>query len=285
MGAIVGLMVATGVLLVVIADGSFGQQRRAAGGGWAVDRLARRSGIARLTGVRLIGICLASGVISGAVVIALTALPIAAALAVIAGCAVPILLIRRRIHLRRRALRQQWPDAIDSLVSAVRAGMSLPESLCALAIDGPTALRPAFAEFAVDYRAAGSFDSALRLLGEHLADPVADRVIAALRIAREVGGADLAAVLRTVNALVRDDARVRGELEGRQSWTVNAARLAIAAPWVTLALLSTRPQALDAYRTSAGAVILIVAALASLLAYRVMLWIGRLPEEERVIAA
>ena len=79
--------------------------------------------------------------------------------------------------------------------------------------------------------------------------------------------------------------RAGSELEGRQSWTVNAARLAIAAPWVTLALLSTRPQALDAYRTSAGAVILIVAALASLLAYRVMLWIGRLPEEERVIAA
>lgn len=283
MGAIVGLMLACGVLVLVTSDG--GRVRDASGPGdrWALDRLARQSGIIRLTGARVIGLCIAAGVLTGALALALTALPVAALLAVVCGAAAPIALLRRRVLQRRLALRRQWPDAIDALLSAVRAGMSLPESLCALAVTGPVALRPAFAEFAVDYRAAGSFDSSLQVLSAQLADPVADRVIAALRIARDVGGTDLGTVLRTLSGLLRDEARVRGELEARQGWTVNAARLAVCAPWLTLALLSTRPETLAAYRTPVGTVILVTAAAVSVLAYRLMLWIGRLPEEERVV--
>ena len=41
---------------------------------------------------------------------------------------------------------------------------------------------------------------------------------------------------------LREDARTRAELETRQSWTVNAARLAVAAPWAVLAMLSTNPR-------------------------------------------
>ena len=115
-----------------------------------------------------------------------------------------------------------------------------------------------------------------------LADPVADRVIASLRIARDVGGSDLGRVLRTLSTLLREDARMRGEIEGRQSWTVSAARMAVAAPWVTLALLCTRPEAVQAYRTPAGAVVLVAAALVSVVAYRLMMRIGRLPAERRL---
>ena len=37
--------------------------------------------------------------------------------------------MRRR---RQVALRELWPEAVDNLASAVRAGMSLPEGLSAL---------------------------------------------------------------------------------------------------------------------------------------------------------
>lgn len=59
--------------------------------------------------------------------------------------------------------------------------------------------------------------------------------------------------------------------------------MAVAAPWLVLALLSTRPQAAAAYATSGGALVLLIGAVASALAYRLMLRIGRLPEEERVL--
>ena len=72
-------------------------------------------------------------------------------------------------------------------------------------------------------------------------------------------------MLRTLSAMVRDDARTRGEIAARQSWTVSAARLAVAAPWLTLVLLCTRTEAAHAYATPAGAVVLTLAAAMSAL--------------------
>jgi len=112
---------------------------------------------------------------------------------------------------------------------------------------------------------------------------VADRIVEALRLTRDVGGNDLGRLLRTLAQFLREDLRTRGELEARQSWTVAGARLAVAAPWVVLAMLSTRPGTAEAFNTAVGAVVLAFGAIASLVAYRLMLRIGRLPEEARVL--
>ena len=89
---------------------------------------------------------------------------------------------RRRRRLVE--LREIWPDAIDNLALGVRAGLSLPEAVAGLAERGPEALRSPFGRFADDYHATGRFGSALDRLKEELADPSADRVIEALRLAR-----------------------------------------------------------------------------------------------------
>ena len=75
----------------------------------------------------------------------------------------------------------------------------------------------------------------------------------------------------------------RAELEARQSWTINAARLAMAAPWAVLLLLASRGSTLDAYSTPGGALVLVVGAAVTVLAYRLMVRIGQLPEEQRVL--
>ena len=67
------------------------------------------------------------------------------------------------------------------------------------------------------------------------------------------------------------------------SWTVNAARLAVTAPWIVLAMLSSRLDSLQAYSRPAGVLVLAVGAALSLVAYRVMVRVGRLPEEGRVL--
>jgi tight adherence protein B len=201
---------------------------------------------------------------------------------VIAGTA-PVALVRGRARRRRTALRDVWPDVVDHVHSAVRAGLALPEALIQLGERGPEELRAPFAEFGHDYRATGRFSESLDLLKDRLSDPVADRLVEALRIARDVGGTDLGRVLATLSSFLREDARSRAELESRQSWTVNAARLAMAAPWAVLLLLATRGATLSAYGTPTGAVVLAIGAGASLLAYRLMIRIGRLPEEQRVL--
>jgi tight adherence protein B len=195
----------------------------------------------------------------------------------------PLAFVRLRARKRRALLRDLWPDAVDNITSAVRAGMSLPEALAQLGHRGPEELRPAFAAFGEDYRLTGRFHDCLDRLKERLSDPVGDRLVESLRIAREVGGSDLGRLLRSLSMFLRDDARTRGELETRQSWTVNAARLAVAAPWLVLAMLSTRPESVQAYSTTTGALVLLIGGATTALAYWLMLRIGRLPDDPRVL--
>jgi len=183
------------------------------------------------------------------------------------GALLPWVLVRHRRAQRVVELREVWPEAVDNLASAVRAGLSLPEALTQLGVRGPEQLRSAFRRFGEDYRATGRFAESLDRLKDNLADPVGDRVVEALRLAREVGGTDLGRLLRTLSAFLREDARTRAELQTRQGWTVNAARLALAAPWALLLLLSTRPEAVAAYGSTAGALVLLVGGGISLLAY------------------
>jgi tight adherence protein B len=195
----------------------------------------------------------------------------------------PVSMLRARRLRRSRELREVWPDAIDNLASGVRAGLSLPEAVAGLAERGPEPLRAPLARFADDYHATGRFGAALDRLKDELADPTADRVVEALRLAREVGGSELGRTLRTLSGFLRDELRVRKELEARQTWVLVAARMAFVTPWVVLLLLATKPEAVAAYRGGGGAVVLAVGAAMATAGYRLMLAIGRLPSEERVL--
>jgi tight adherence protein B len=291
MGALLGLCLGLGLLLVAwtLTD----PERRSRGGA-ARDSALRRAhsratdvlaeaGLSRLGLGRLAGACLATGLLALVVVAGVSrSLVLACAFGAMAGYA-PVALVRGRRRRRQEVLRAAWPDVVDDLTSAVRAGLALPEALVQLARRGPAELRPAFEQFAVDYRAGGRFSHSLDVLKATLADPVGDRVVETLRMAREVGGNDLGRLLRTLSQFLREDARTRGELEARQAWTVNGARLAVAAPWVLLAMLATRPQAVAAYDSAAGLVVLGCGGLACVVAYRLMMRIGRLPAEQRVL--
>ena len=195
----------------------------------------------------------------------------------------PVGLVRWQAKRRAAILRELWPDVVDHLRSAIRAGLPLPEALIQLGDKGPEELRHVFREFAADYRAGGQFDASLNKLKHRLADPVADRIVEALRLTREVGGSDLGKLLGTLAEFLRESARTRSELEARQSWTVNAARLAVAAPWIVMILLATRPEAVQAYNTAVGAAVLLGGLVVSLVCYSIMLRIGALPQDERVL--
>ena len=197
--------------------------------------------------------------------------------------AAPFLVVHGRAVQARTALREVWPDVVDNLASSVRAGLALPQALAQLADQGPAQLRPQFEVFARDYEATGRFGQCLDQLKDALADPVGDRIIEALRVARDVGGTDLGRLLRTLSVFLREDARIRGELQARQSWTVNGARLAVSSPWLLLLFLSLRPQAVAAYDTPAGLLILSIGAGLCVVAYQIMLRIAVLPSEPRVL--
>jgi tight adherence protein B len=283
-GALVGLLFGLG-LLMVWRSGSRAPQRGPKGETWE-DRtrdLLVQAGIEGVSPRQLAGASAGLGVVVFVLVLGTSQVPVIALLfGGFAACG-PLVLVRRRRTQRTVELREVWPEAVDNLASGVRAGLSLPEALTQLGVRGPAQLRSAFRRFGEDYRATGRFGESVDSLKANLADPVGDRVVESLRMAREVGGTDLGRLLRTLSAFLREDARTRAELETRQGWTVNAARLALAAPWVLLLLLSTRPSAVEAYNTAAGATVLLVGGGVSFVAYRVMIRIARLPTERRVL--
>jgi tight adherence protein B len=285
-GALVGLMFGAGLLLIW-RSGRRAPQPSATRTSWTTARreLLHQAGVDGVGPYQLIAAQLVCSLIAFGLVLLITkAGTVALCFGVFAFFGPPAVL--RRLRRRRQVLlREVWPDAVDNLASAVRAGMSLPEGLAALAVRGPTELRAPFQRFGAAYRASGRFADCLDALKDDLADPVGDRVCETMRVAREVGGSDLGSVLRTLSELLRSDARTRAELETRQGWVVNAARLAVAAPWMVLLLLGTQSSTLSAYNSGGGALLLGIGAVVCFVAYRVMLRIGRLPEEQRVLRA
>jgi tight adherence protein B len=200
------------------------------------------------------------------------------------GAWMPVAVVSGRARRRQRELAEVWPEAVDNLTSAVRAGMSLPDALAALGTRGPEPLRDAFDQFALDYQVTGRFGESLDRLKDRLADPVGDRVVEGLRIAREVGGGELGRLLRNLSTYLRDDARTRSELEARQAWTVNGARLAVASPWLVLLFMSFQSEVIHRYASPGGVLVLGVGAAACVVAYRLMMRIGRLPTERRILS-
>lgn len=248
-----------------------------------LEDLLLTAGIERVSGSGLVASCLGVGAVTTVVFYALTqSFPISGCFGLF-GAWLPMALVRWRARTRAALLRQLWPDVVDHLRSAIRAGLSLPEALIQLGDNGPGELRQVFRDFGSDYRSGGQFDPSLTRLKDRLADPVADRIVEALRLTREVGGSDLGRLLGTLAEFLRESARTRSELEARQSWTVNAARLAVAAPWIVLVLLAGRPEAVAAYNTPIGAAVLLGGLAVSLISYAVMLRIGALPQDERVL--
>lgn len=279
-----GLSLGLGLLLVLLSCTPRQQRtttpRLRAG---RVRRLLDEAGHHRLPVSALFTAMAASSAVVFTAIFAVTAAaPVAACFAVFA-LMLPWGLLRWQLARRRRLLSAVWPDVVDHLRSAIRSGLSLSEGLIEVGVSGPAPLREPFAEFGRDWRSGMSMEAALSGLKTRLADPVGDRIILALQITREIGGTDLGRLLSTLSEVLRENSRTRSELEARQSWTLNGAKLAVAAPWIVVLLLSTRPEAVQAYREVTGMAILGVGLVVSVVCYRVMLHIGTLPQEERVL--
>lgn len=232
---------------------------------------------------QFIGASVALAGAAGASALALVGSAGIALVAAVAAGTVPTTYYRRRRRLLRNERRHAWPDAVDLLAGAVRAGDTLPAAVAVVADRGPEPLRPVFAAVVRDQRVSGDLVGALERMGATVGDPVADRVTRTLVLAHRVGGRELGRVLRTLADFLREDLATRREIASRQSWTVVAARVAAAAPWIVLLLVASRPQGAHAFDRPTGLVVLGVGAVVTVIGYRLMLRIGRLPVERRVL--
>ncbi|MBW4031928.1 MAG: type II secretion system F family protein [Acidobacteria bacterium] len=244
----------------------------------------RQAGLGQVSAAVFVAVSVCCGVAVAALVAVVAPVVAIAAVSGVVAVLTPFAVLASRASSRRRARRAAWPDLVDHLVSALRAGQPLAESVGALATVGSSETREPFLLFEREVRASGAVSPALDALKNRLADPVGDRLVETLRMARDVGGTELPTVLRNLAASLRAELAVRAEAEARQSWVVGAARLGVCAPWAVLLLLSSRPEAASAYNSPLGLLVLGIGLVVTLVAYRLMVALGRLPEERRWFA-
>lgn len=285
MSVVVGLCLGLGVFLVWLSfwpatESKISQNKREP----KIITLLRQADIQKVSPQLFYLLSTILALLVGLIIWSLTNLNYLALIVSLLGFFMPRMLVAQRAKKRTAAVRELWPDVVDHLRSAIRAGLSLPEALMQLQYRGPEQLRPPFEQFAADYRSTGEFVASLNRFKEYMADPIADNIVEALKVTREVGGTDLGRLLGTLSEFLRDNARTRSEIEARQSWTVNAAKLAVVAPWIVLCLMATQPGTVQAYNSFVGLMVMLGGLAISLIAYRIMLKIGELPKEQRVLS-
>lgn len=253
----------------------------------ALSRVAaqmERAGWSSLSPTATIGAWLGLSALVGAVVWIVWPIVVLAPLAAVATLFLGRAILRGALSARERRLRAMWPGVVDHIRQAVRSGAGVGEALRLTADRVPAELQAPFHMFTTDLERGFLLDEALTNLKANLANPIADRIIEALRMAHEVGGRELPAVLESLQSSVRADIAVREEALAKQSWIRAASKLGVSAPWLVLLVISGRPETLSAYSSVAGGGLLLAGAAASVVAYRMMAKLGRLPEDRRWFA-
>ena len=125
---------------------------------------------------------------------------------------VPVLLVRRRACSRASLLNTQVGDLLDLLASSMRAGFGFQQSLELAAREQPDPIAEELRVTIREINLGMSTEEALGRLVTRTGDADLELVIAAVLIQRRVGG-NLASVLDNISQMIRDRARVRGEIQ------------------------------------------------------------------------
>lgn len=197
------------------------------------------------------------------------------------GALAPGLYFGRRRARRRGELQGALVDAIGQLRAGLAGGQSVQQALVELARIGPAPLRADFADLARDLRRDG-VQGALRRMRERLADPLVDTFASALIMNDRIGGRQIGPVLEQLARAARAEILIQEEMRAQQASTVLQARIIAALPWVLLVLIrGANPGYLAPFDGVAGQLILLACGAVTAAAYRAMIWLGRLPGEER----
>jgi tight adherence protein B len=200
---------------------------------------------------------------------------IAGVVVAVFGVVAPLLWIRRKHKKRLSAFETQIPDAVDMLVSAMRAGYSFQAATQFIGTEMPAPAGPEFARFYDEQRLGIEVRTALLNMQTRMDSPDLKMFVTAVLIQRETGG-NLAEVLQNLADLIRERIAMRGHIETLVAEPKMSARfLALLPVAVALILAVVSPRFLDPMvQSSGGRMALGIAALGVIVGYSVMMRIA-----------
>lgn len=167
------------------------------------------------------------------------------------GALIPWLYLKRKASQRRKAFLAALPDTLQLMAGSLAAGYSMPQAVDTVVREGKPPISTEFNRALVETRLGVELEDALDGIADRMQSVDFTWVVMAIRIQREVGG-NLAEVLSTVSATLRERERLRRQVqvlsaEGRLSaWILAMLPVAFA-----LYMVIARPEYLEPLVTTA----------------------------------
>jgi len=135
-----------------------------------------------------------------------------ALLFMVVGGVAPLLVVLHKKSVRMRAFTEEFPDALDLLVSALRAGISFSSAMQIVADESPEPIRSEFA-IVVEEQALGlEMREALTNMANRVDSIDLKFFATAVVLQRDTGG-NLTEVLDNTSRLIRDRFRILGDIQ------------------------------------------------------------------------
>jgi tight adherence protein B len=194
----------------------------------------------------------------------------------LAGWIAPFFWLRWRQRKRLREFEQQLPDAIDMLVSAMKAGYSFQAATQFIGEEMIPPLGPEFARFYDEQRLGIDVRSALVGMQGRLESLDLKMFVTAVLIQRETGG-NLGEVLSNLSDLIRQRIAMRGQIQTLIAEPKLSARFLAVLPVIVFMVLTViNPHFFDAMTApgSIGRLVLTVSAIMVVVGYMIMMRIA-----------
>jgi tight adherence protein B len=193
----------------------------------------------------------------------------------LAGVVAPLIWMKRRQRKRLEAFQAQLPDAIDMLVSAMKAGYSFQAAMNFIGQETPAPLGPEFARFYDEQRLGIDVRSALLSLQTRVESMDLKMFVTAVLVQRESGG-NLGEVLANISDIMRERFALKGELETLTAESRLSARILAALPLlVFIGMFLLNPSFMNPMlKQPSGQIMLALAGVSVAIGYLVMVRIA-----------
>jgi tight adherence protein B len=195
--------------------------------------------------------------------------PLFAACAIGLLLTVPWLILRKLATLRHEKIEDQLADAMVSLSSAIRAGLSLPQSLDVLATQCPRPIREEFQQIHGEYQLGKTLDVCLKEARDRLKSENFALFAAAMEASRQSGGR-LNEVVERIAVSVRELHRLERKILAETAQSRRSALYMSLAPAAILAMYWAflDPGSVERlFVEPAGQLVLVAAILLNIVAY------------------
>ena len=196
-------------------------------------------------------------------------------LGAVLGFMMPITLLRSKQRKRLSMFRDQLPDAIDMLVSAMKAGYSFQAAMKFIGEEVRDPLGPEFSRFYEEQRLGMEVRTALLALQGRIDSLDLKMFVTAVLIQRETGG-NLSEVLGNIGTLMRERAALKADIETLTAESKLSARILSLLPVIVFILVNviSRDFMAPMLASQTGIAVLVGAAFSVMLGYWSMMKIA-----------